>query len=189
MARILLIKLHLYFSAFFSAAIVLVALSGGLYLIGIKGSVDQQLVGTVDMGEALLADPSHARVAAALSAAGVTDFEFDYVNVKGTQLVTRPTSRPFYSLTIDDDQVTVRYSTPTLQKRMIELHMGHGLCLQDVSTVFCGGYAVCHAQRLMAGVIVRSFAQDYIDHCRQRIASVHRFGTVMNLSIVVACLI
>lgn len=126
MARILLIKLHLYFSAFFSAAIVLVALSGGLYLIGIKGSVDQQLVGTVDMGEALLADPSHARVAAALSAAGVTDFEFDYVNVKGTQLVTRPTSRPFYSLTIDDDQVTVRYSTPTLQKRMIELHMGHG---------------------------------------------------------------
>lgn len=126
MARILLIKLHLYFSAFFSAAIVLVALSGGLYLIGIKGSVDQQLVGTVDMGEALLADPSHARVAAALSAAGVTDFEFDYVNVKGTQLVTRPTSRPFYSLTIDDDQVTVRYSTPTSQKRMIELHMGHG---------------------------------------------------------------
>jgi hypothetical protein len=126
MARILLIKLHLYFSAFFSAAIVLVALSGGLYLIGIKGSVDQQLVGTVDMGEALLADPSHARVAAALSAAGVTDFEFDYVNVKGTQLVTRPTSRPFYSLTIDDDQVTVRYSTPTLQKRMIELHTGHG---------------------------------------------------------------
>ena len=61
MARILLIKLHLYFSAFFSAAIVLVALSGGLYLIGIKRSVDQQLVGTVDMGEALLADQSCSR--------------------------------------------------------------------------------------------------------------------------------
>ena len=35
MARALLIKLHLYFSAFFAAAIVLVASSGGLYLIGI----------------------------------------------------------------------------------------------------------------------------------------------------------
>jgi len=126
MARALLIKLHLYFSAFFAAAIVLVASSGGLYLIGIKGSVEQTMVGSLDSGESLLADPSHAAVASALGELGVPDFDFDYVKQKGSRLMTRPTTRPFYTLDIEGDQVTVQYNTPSLQKRMIELHMGHG---------------------------------------------------------------
>ena len=58
MTRALLIKLHLYLSAFFSAAIILVAVSGGLYLIGIKGSVEQTSVATLSAGQQLLADPS-----------------------------------------------------------------------------------------------------------------------------------
>ena len=126
MARALLIKLHLYFSAFFAAAIVLVASSGGLYLIGIKGSVEQTMVGSLDSRESLLADPSHAAVASALGELGVPDFDFDYVKQKGSRLMTRPTTRPFYTLDIEGDQVTVQYNTPSLQKRMIELHMGHG---------------------------------------------------------------
>ena len=40
MARALLIKLHLYFSAFIAVAIVLVAVSGGRYLIGIKPTIE-----------------------------------------------------------------------------------------------------------------------------------------------------
>jgi len=126
MARALLIKLHLYFSAFFAAAIVLVASSGGLYLIGIKGTVEQTVIGTLDSGEALLADPSHAAVASALAELGVLDFDFDYVKQSGSHLITRPTTRPFYSLDIADGKVTVQHNAPSLQKRMIELHMGHG---------------------------------------------------------------
>ena len=126
MARAVLIKLHLYFSAFFAAAIVLVAVSGGLYLIGIKGSVEQTLVGSLDSGEALLAEPSHAAVEAALVAVGVTDFTFDYVKQSGLRLITRPTTRPYYTLDIADGRVTVQYNEPSIQKRMIELHMGHG---------------------------------------------------------------
>ncbi|MEK9920742.1 MAG: hypothetical protein VW519_08785, partial [Luminiphilus sp.] len=109
MARAVLIKLHLYFSAFFAAAIVLVAVSGGLYLIGIKGSVEQTFVGSLDSGEALLADPSQEAVETALQAVGVTDFSFDYVKQSGTRLITRPTSRPFYTLDIADGGVTVQY--------------------------------------------------------------------------------
>ncbi|MBL6696849.1 MAG: hypothetical protein ISQ00_00785, partial [Luminiphilus sp.] len=62
MTRALLIKLHLYLSAFFSAAIILVAVSGGLYLIGIKGSVKQTSVATLSAGQQLLADPSQSAV-------------------------------------------------------------------------------------------------------------------------------
>ena len=62
---------------FFSAAIVLVALSGGLYLIGIKGTIDQTRIGIAGSGEQLLAEPSIEAVQAALTKVGVTDFEFD----------------------------------------------------------------------------------------------------------------
>ena len=93
MTRALLIKLHLYLSAFFSAAIILVAVSGGLYLIGIKGSVEQTPVGTLSAGQQLLANPSQSAVESALAEAGVSDFRFDYVKQKGAQLITRPTTR------------------------------------------------------------------------------------------------
>ena len=140
MTRTLLIKLHLYLSAFFSAAIVLVAVSGGLYLIGIKGSIQQTPVGTVSTGSQLLQDPSETNVHAALASLGISDFEFEYVKQKGSQLITRPTTRPFYTLDISGDEVVVQYNEPSLQKRMIELHMGHGpTAYKTYQQVFAAG--------------------------------------------------
>ena len=140
MARALLIKLHLYFSAFFAAAIVLVAVSGGLYLIGIKGTIEQTPVGTLATGQQLLQDPSEANVQAALASLGVDDFEFEYVKQKGSQLITRPTTRAFYTLDISGDEAVVHYNEPSLQKRMIELHMGHGpTAYKSYQKVFAAG--------------------------------------------------
>ena len=45
---------------------MLVAVSGDLYLVGIKGSIEQTPVGTLAMGEQLLQDPNEANVQAAL---------------------------------------------------------------------------------------------------------------------------
>ena len=140
MTRTLLIKLHLYLSAFFSAAIILVAVSGGLYLIGIKGSIEQTTLGTVSSGQQLLEDPSEVAVQAALTSLGVADFEFEYVKQKGSQLITRPTTRPFYTLSIDGNEALVEYNEPSLQKRMIELHMGHGpTAYKTYQQVFAAG--------------------------------------------------
>ena len=140
MSRALLIKLHLYCSAFFSAAIVLVALSGGLYLIGIKGTIDQTPVGLAGSGEQLLAEPSIEAVQAALTEVGVTNFEFDYVKQKGSQLITRPTTRPFYTLDVSGNEVVVQYNEPSLQKKMIELHMGHGpVAYKTYQKIFAAG--------------------------------------------------
>ena len=140
MTRTLLIKLHLYLSAFFSAAIVLVAVSGGLYLIGIKGTIEQTPVGTLATGQQLLQDPSKSNVQAALATIGVSDFEFEYVKQKGSQLITRPTTRPFYTLDISGEDAVVQYNEPSLQKRMIELHMGHGpTAYKSYQKVFAAG--------------------------------------------------
>ena len=44
MNRKLIISVHMYLSAFFTPAVLLMATSGGLYLTGIKGKVEQEEV-------------------------------------------------------------------------------------------------------------------------------------------------
>jgi uncharacterized iron-regulated membrane protein len=126
MSRFLLINIHMYLSAFFSAIVVLVALSGGLYLLGYKGNMETTPVGVIEGGEALVADPSKEAVLSALAQAGISDYDFDYVRASGSRLYTRPTSRTHYLLEVKGDQVHVTERRPDLQGKMIELHKGHG---------------------------------------------------------------
>jgi hypothetical protein len=129
MDRKLLITLHLYLSAFFAPAVILVAVSGGLYLLGVKGNVAMESVYTGPaVAFELDADSSTLKgdVAGLLGSAGVTDFDFDYVKVKGDLLYTRPTSAEHYQIKLTADAVEVIHARPSLQNRMIELHKGHG---------------------------------------------------------------
>lgn len=140
MPRSLFITIHLYLSSFFAAVVVLVAFSGGMYLLGIKGSLATTEVGTLTGGAKLMADPSKEAVLDALATVGVSDFSFDYVITRGDTLITRPTSRTYYGLTVDGDAVTVTRNTPSFQKRMQELHFGHGPSLyREFQKVFAAG--------------------------------------------------
>lgn len=127
MSRKLLMQIHMYIAAFFAPAVLLVAISGGLYLIGVKGEVDQE---TIYSGNAVTIDTRSTTldqdVAALLAKAGVTDYEFEYVKVKGKQLYTRPTSAEHYIIDLRAKGLDVIHARPSLQSRMIELHKGHG---------------------------------------------------------------
>lgn len=140
MGRALLIKIHLYLSSFFAVIVLLVAFSGGMYLIGVKGSLDTIEVGATKGGVALMADPSKDAVLAALATAGIADFSFDYVITRGDTLYTRPTSRTYYGLQVDGDTVTISRNAPSFQKRMQELHFGHGPSIyREFQKVFAAG--------------------------------------------------
>ncbi|MEE4277896.1 MAG: hypothetical protein V2I82_05425 [Halieaceae bacterium] len=102
------------------------AFSGGLYLLGVGGETANTEVAVVDGGVALLADPSADAVSALLARAGVTDFSFETARSSGNRVYTRPTSKTNYVLEVDGDAVAVTRQVPDLQKRMIELHKGHG---------------------------------------------------------------
>lgn len=127
MKRKLFINIHLYLASFFAPVTILVAVSGGLYLVGIKGEVVQQEIyraeqAAIDTGSASL----QADVNALLAAAGVQDYDYEYVKVKGTTLYTRPTTRDHYVIKLAGDAATVFSASPSLQSRLIELHKGHG---------------------------------------------------------------
>jgi hypothetical protein len=126
MTRKTLINLHMYLSAFFAPAIVLVAISGGLYLAGIKGEVAQNLIyqgaANLDVESADL----KLEVEALLEKAGIRDYDFEYVKVKGTTLYTRPTTRDHFVMELNNGKVKLSSANPDLQKVMMELHKGHG---------------------------------------------------------------
>jgi uncharacterized iron-regulated membrane protein len=124
--RSFFISLHMYLAAFFAPFIFLVCISGGLYLVGVKGSVEQSPVfEAADYEFDADATDLKAEVDALLKAAGVTGYEYEYVKVKGNTLFTRPTSRQHYVINLGEG-VEVIHARPSLQSAMIELHKGHG---------------------------------------------------------------
>ncbi|MEP5765312.1 MAG: PepSY domain-containing protein [Halieaceae bacterium] len=130
MNRSLFITIHMYLAAFFAPFVLLVCISGGLYLIGIKGSTETEAIYQSWDVEELRAELKDApalnlSVAKLLGEAGVADYEFEYVKVKGDTLYTRPTSRQYYIIKLGD-AVDISRATPSLQAAMMELHMGHG---------------------------------------------------------------
>jgi hypothetical protein len=124
--RRLLINIHLYLAAFLAPMLLLVAISGGLYLLSIKGEVTRESV-TLPAGSLLDASAPTlaADVRALLADAGVAH-EFEYLRIGGNKIVTRPTSREHYQFDIGAAGVTATRNTPDLQARMMELHKGHG---------------------------------------------------------------
>ena len=126
MNRTLFITIHMYLAAFFAPFIFLVSISGGLYLVGVKGSLQQD---PVYQTEGIAIDTKSltlkADVDALLVAAGVSDYDYEYVKVKGSTLHTRPTSRQHYIIELGEE-VEVIKAQPSLQAALMELHKGHG---------------------------------------------------------------
>ena len=154
MDRKLLITIHMYLAAFFAPAVLLVAVSGGLYLVGIKGSVEQDVIyssasATIDSKSASL----NADVAELLADAGVESYNYEYVKVSGANLYTRPTSSNHYIIKANEAGLEVVYARPNLQSRMIELHKGHGpTAFKTFQKVFAVGLAFIILSGLWLGI-------------------------------------
>ena len=126
MSRKLLINIHLYLAAFFTPVLLIMAISGGLYLMGIKGSYTEQ---QVFQGNSVKVDPSNKHLEDEVSkilASLNIDHSFDYAKKSGSTLYTRPTSKLHYVIQSSEDEVTVIERTPDFVKRLVELHKGHG---------------------------------------------------------------
>jgi hypothetical protein len=153
MNRALFVTIHMYLSAFFAPFVLLVSISGGLYLIGVKGSVEQQPVyQTGDIAIDTKSDSLKADVDALLAAAGVSDYSYEYVKVKGATLYTRPTSRQHYVIKLGEE-VEVIKAQPSLQAALMEMHMGHGpTTFKTFQKVFALGLLLVIASGIWLGL-------------------------------------
>ena len=126
MTRHLCTLVHLCVAAFLAPVVLLMAVSGGLYLFEIKGKVTET---PVDLAPGASLDLTAADLEAAvrqlLSDADIAH-RFEYLKREDGTLTTRPTSRVHYVLRVDEGGVRATRNEPNMQKRLIELHKGHG---------------------------------------------------------------
>lgn len=122
-----LINLHLLFAGFLAPAFLLMAISGGLYLIGNKGEFKAVPI-ELPVGAALdFKSPTiEADVKALLATAGI-DHKFGYVKDRGpSKIHLRPTNRTYLEFVQTPQGLKASRVTPNFQGSMIELHKGHG---------------------------------------------------------------
>lgn len=142
MNRKLLVTLHLYLAAFFTPMVLLVSITGGLYLYGIKGSSTSTQVAV--LAEQTLKVPKEAQAAhdyvtELLQAAGI-EHRFAYVRAQGPAATTRPTHRTHYQFRQGATGIEVNKVEPNLMMSALELHKGHGpQWFRSFETVFALG--------------------------------------------------
>lgn len=124
--RKLLILLHLYGAAFMAPAFLLLATSGGLYLMGKKGAVETtELTLPSDAALDFKSPTLEADVRTLLSSAGI-DYKFEYVKNRGDVIQLRPTSRTYIEMKQTPAGLTASRKDPNLTAAVMEIHKGHG---------------------------------------------------------------
>ena len=124
--RLLLIKLHLWMASFLCAILLMIAVSGGLYLFGFKGTT---VATPVSPPAATLLDARSENLEAEVRALMISvnsDYDFEYIKQSGSNLVTRPTSRTYYEIKMGAQTLAITRHDPDWIKTIVELHRGHG---------------------------------------------------------------
>lgn len=154
MNRKTLVSIHLYLAAFFAPFVIMVAISGGLYLAGVKGSLDSEIIFSGERAPLNTTAPDlQEQVSALLAGVGVGDYRFEYIKVKGDTLYTRPTSRAHYVIRQGEGQMEISAASPSPINALVELHKGHGPGLfKQVQKAFSLGLLIVMLSGLWLGL-------------------------------------
>lgn len=98
MSRSSLTNIHLYVAALFAPVLIMMACSGGLYLLGIQGNVEESSIELPANAEFNFKSATLEKDVADILLAAGEPHEFEYTKGRGTSLITRPTSRQSYKL-------------------------------------------------------------------------------------------
>lgn len=121
-----LILAHLWLAGLMAPAFALHAVSGGFYLMDIKGAVVTENI-TLPANSALDfgSDGLEADVRSLLDRANI-DHNFEYIRNRGTIIQLRPTSRDYLEFEQTPTGMTAKMVKPDFIRSMMELHKGHG---------------------------------------------------------------
>ncbi|MGX5174647.1 PepSY-associated TM helix domain-containing protein [Aliikangiella sp. IMCC44653] len=121
-----LITIHLYLAALFTPVVLVMAISGGLYLLGIKGEIKatpvfQGAANLIDFNSSTLEDDIRTFLSD-----NKLSYQFEYLKGNSNVQYTRPTSKTHLVLRIEKDNLTITEQNPDFIKSLVELHKGHG---------------------------------------------------------------
>ena len=147
MKRATLIKLHLYFSGVSLFLLLVFICSGSLHLLGFSETETKSLVKTYDPSTIESFESPEVFLEQSLQAIKPS-YRFDYIKGRGDSFTTRPTTRTFYTLSINKNEIEINKHVPSLRKRFMELHKGHG---PKATRKILGGIAFIFALAIFTG--------------------------------------
>lgn len=117
---------HLWLAGLMAPAFALHAISGGLYLMNIKGEAATERVALPASAELDFKSSSlEADVRALLEDANIKH-DFEYVRNRGTLIQLRPTSSTYLEFKQTPQGLSATRVKPDTVQSMMELHKGHG---------------------------------------------------------------
>ena len=125
--RIIFIKVHLYISGIIIILLSLYTLTGSLHLLGDFESETSKIVyeqtGIHKNSKSEL--ESYFRTKLNELSPG---YRFDYMKGSNERMMTRPTSRDYYTLSYNkqNEDIVIELKSPNLVKKLMEFHKGHG---------------------------------------------------------------
>lgn len=131
-----LFNIHFYLSAFFTPFLFLMAFTGAGYLFNNKGSVQSTVV-----KEGVVLEMTSSKEEAVAQVLKEIDpgYSFEYVREAGPNMMTRPTTKDYYSFKKQGDGTyAVSKESPDFMYRIVEVHKGHGSSLMKWFEKFLG---------------------------------------------------
>lgn len=121
-----LILAHLWLAGLMAPAFALHAISGGLYLLDIKGEAATERV-ALPSGAALSFESATLEddVRALLGTANI-EHDFEYIRNRGTVIQLRPTSKTYLEFKQTPQGLSATRVKPDTVRSLMELHKGHG---------------------------------------------------------------
>lgn len=150
-----ILNLHLILSGLFIPFLIIIPLSGSLYLLNIKGPVEKQEVLRVHTLSPIEDKEVFFR---SLFKDNQIDFDFEYIKENPNELIFRPANRIHYTAKIVDGEVIVTKITPSVLNRMMELHKGHG---PKISKYIGSAFGIALMLLLLTGVYLSWTVKSY----------------------------
>jgi len=121
-----LILAHLWFAGLMAPAFALHAISGGLYLMDMKGEAATERVSLPSNASLdFKSETLDADVRALLADANIKH-DFEYIRNRGTVIQLRPTSKTYLEFKQSPQGLSATRVKPDTVRSMMELHKGHG---------------------------------------------------------------
>ncbi len=166
--RKFLVLFHLFAAGFMAPAFLLVAITGGMHIVG---GVESETKTSIALPAGTVIDlkssTAEADIRALLKTANI-DHDFEYLKNRGTTAQTRPTSRPYISFKQKNGKWMAEKVTPNFMKAAMEIHKGHGpkllrayhkivalmLMLVVFGGIFVGFLAKAYRRKTIGAVVI-----------------------------------
>lgn len=155
--RPIMIQFHMLVAAFFMPLMLLMPLSGGLYLWGEKGSQEKEEVFMIN--DPVPAEESQMKLFfEGQFVKNKIEYRFEYIKVNGADYIFRPTNKIHYMATLENDTLKMYKVNSSWVKRIIEMHKGHGpRWLRNFAMIFALALLLVSISGVVLGLLVPKY--------------------------------